>query len=302
MLRWALKISIGNRNKTQRRIGDTAKSLLSWPNWLVAAALAIFLYWPVFKALIAQWFADSDYAYAFFVPIFVAWICLHRWREYGAVAVKPSNSGIAVIAGALLLLIIGSLGADLYLQRVSFPLLAAGLTFYFAGAAMLRLLSFPLGYSLLMIPLPQYLYQQATFPLQLLASRCAALALEVLGVPNWLEGNLLHVPHNQLDVTQACSGIRSLLSLTAVIIAYAYVAGGSWRRRVAAVLAIIPMAVLLNSSRVAFTSAMVYVSGPQWAKGWIHMAVGWVSYGITLVILLTIYEWPGFGRDRSSLA
>jgi exosortase len=186
----------------------------------VLAALALCLYWSTLLHLIAQWWHDPNFSHGFFVPLFSAFVI---WQERGRLArivARPSWSGAGALLLGLAALIVGRLGAELFLDRASMLLVMAGVVILFAGWNLFRAVLFPWAFLLLMIPIPAIVLNQITFPLQLLASQVAATVLPVLGVPVLREGNVIYLAGMALEVAEACSGIRSLMSLLTLAIIY----------------------------------------------------------------------------------
>ncbi len=260
-----------------------------WHLCLLVAVVAL-LYGSVLKDLVLDWVRDPDYGHGFIVPVsagYALWRSRSRWRN---LPLKPSNFGLSVVLAAIALLLVGSLGAELFLTRVSLLLLLAGIVLYLFGWKMLGAVAFPLGYLVLMIPLPSIVYNQVTFPLQLQASRLAAVSLDAVQVPVLREGNLLILPNHTLEVVEACSGIRSLMSLIALAIAYGYLAERrAWVRATLAVL-MIPMAVLSNGFRVFGAGVSTYVLGPEWAEGFFHTFSGWLIFMTALAGMLVAHR------------
>jgi exosortase len=188
----------------------------------VLASLSLWLYGRTLLHLVGQWWQDPNFQHGFIVPLFSAFVI---WRERDRlrhIVVKPSWSGLLVLTFALLVLVVGQLGAELFLARVSLLLLVAGLIILFLGWNLLWALSLPLAFLLLMIPIPAIIFNQITFPLQLLASRFVAATLPLFSVPVLREGNIITLPGITLGVVEACSGIRSLMSLVTLAIIYGY--------------------------------------------------------------------------------
>jgi exosortase len=189
------------------------------------------------------------------------------------------------MAGAVGLLIVGSLGAELFTSRFSLLLLSAGIILFLAGWNTLGAVAFPLAFLVLMIPVPAIIYNEITFPLQLLASRWAASILEVIGVPVLRDGNILVLSNYSLEVVEACSGIRSLMSLTALAVAYGYLADTRRWVRVALVALMVPIALLTNAIRITVAGALAHHFGPAAAEGFLHEFSGWVIF-LSAVLLM----------------
>jgi exosortase len=265
---------------------EVSRENREWLVWSGALfALTCILYEPILKQLIAQWWNDPDYSHGFFVPLisgFVLWQQRARWSR---IEIKPSNFGLVVMIGAIVLLIGGSLGAELFTSRLSLLILLAGIVLFLAGWKTLHSISFPLGFLILMIPLPVLIYNQVTFPLQLLASRVATSWLEWMQVPVLREGNVLILPHYSLEVVEACSGVRSLMTLITLAIAYGYFAESRRWVRYALPLLMIPIAILSNAFRIMGTGLLTYHFGPEVAEGFFHEFSGWIIFLVALVLM-----------------
>jgi exosortase len=201
-------------------------------------------------------------------------------------------------------LAVGVLGAELFLARVSFVLLLAGLIVLFLGVAYLRAVLFPLAVLLLMIPMPTIVFNEVTFPLQIVASKIAAAALPVLGVPVLREGNIINLPTMSLEVAEACSGIRSLLSLITLAAVYGYVTNSRNWLRIALVLAAVPIAIVANSMRIVVTGILGQYGSPHWAEGFFHAFSGWLVFlvSISMLCLLQQILSRGYSERRRSRA
>jgi exosortase len=273
------------------------------PFWQAAilAALSLWLYGPTIYHLVLQWAAtDSDFSHGFFVPLFSAFVLWQERRRLSEIILKPSWSGLAVIAFALCVLVVGRLGAELFLARVSMLLLIAGLVVLFAGWNFFRAVLFPWAFLLLMIPIPTLVFNKITFPLQLLASRIAADVLPLLDVPVLREGNVINLPSMPLNVAEACSGIRSLMSLVCLAIIYGYLMERRIVVRWALALISVPIAVAANSARIVGTGLMVQHWGSERALGFYHIFEGWLVFVACLVLLYLAHLliqliWPDRG-------
>jgi len=252
----------------------------------LVGAVTFFVYLPVVASLVRQWASDDNYSHGFLVVPFAAYFAWRRRRELSALPVRPHWSGLAVVLAGLGLLVAGRLGAELFLARVSLVGLLAGSVLFLYGARHFRLLAFPIAFLLLMIPLPSVVFNQLAFPLQLLASSAGESVLYAAGVPVLREGNILMLPTTTLEVVQACSGIRSLVSLlTLAIILGELTEPRVWARVVLALLAL-PVAIAANAARVAGTGLAAQWIGPRAAEGFFHEFSGWVMFVVAFALLL----------------
>lgn len=257
---------------------------------MVLLGVLTWLYTPVVRHLVEQWWHDPNYSHGFFVPafsLFVIWSERDRLRR---LPLEPSWSGVLVLAFALVVLTAGILGAELFLSRFSFLVAIAGLVVLIYGWNHFRAVFFPWLFLLFMIPIPAIVFNQITFPLQLLASRAAAHALPLLGVPVLREGNIIQLPAMALEVAEACSGIRSLMSLATLAIIYGYLLETRTSIRVVLALASIPIAVIANSLRIVGTGLLVQYWDPDKAQGFFHAFSGWLIFVVSLVMLFLLHR------------
>jgi len=267
--------------------------------WQIAilTLLSLWLYGPTLAHLVSQWWHDPNFSHGFFVPLFSAFVIWQERGRLGQLSLQPSWTGVAIMILALLILVVGQMGAELFLARFSILLLLAGLIVLFLGWNFLRILLFPLAFLVLMIPIPSIVFNQITFPLQLLASRVAAGALPLLGVPVLREGNVIVLPSMPLEVADACSGIRSLMSLGTLAIIYGYLMDRRVVMRVVLALASVPIAVVANSLRIVGTGLLVQYWDPEKAEGFFHAGWGWIIFVISLLALYLLHRvlvaiWP----------
>lgn len=269
-----------------------------WQGLLLVAAMAV-LYAPVIKLLVFQWYNDADYSHGFIVPILSAYLIWARRDKLRQIPLKPSLSGMVVVVGSLGLLFLGSLGAELSLTRISILGTICGLIVYFAGWAMLRAMTFPIAFLLFAIPIPVVIYNEIVFPLQFLASRFATRVLEMLNLfPILREGNVLVLPHMTLEVVEACSGIRSLMSLLALAAGYGYVVERSVAVRWFLVIAMIPLAIISNGTRVMITAIMANYLGRKAAEGFMHEFSGWVIFVVATILFLALHSLINMIRKK----
>lgn len=261
-----------------------------WAQAAIAAGLLVFLYHGIVVALVRDWWNNPDFSHGFFVPLFAGFVVWHRRAKLRTLELRPSWSGLVVIAGALLVLVVGVLGAELFLSRSSLVFLLAGMVIYFAGWQYFRALLFPWAVLFLMIPIPVIVFNQIALPLQFMASRLATWLLGLVGVPVLREGNVINLPSMSLEVVEACSGIRSLVSLITLAVIYGYFAEPKRLLRVALVVAAVPVAVIANGIRIMGTGLLGQYWDPDKAQGFFHEFSGWVIFLLALFILYLIHR------------
>jgi exosortase len=226
--------------------------------------------------------------HGFFVPLVVGFIIWQRREELAEVEVRPNWWGLVVVLFGAVQMMLGTLGVELFTSRAAFVVTVIGSVWFLGGTAILKKLVFPLALLFLMVPIPAVVYNQVTFKLQLLASRLADSSLEILSVPVVREGNILELPNMHLQVVEACSGIRSLLTLTFLSLVYGYLFEKRLWVRVALFMSTIPIAILANGSRITATGILSQVK-PELAEGFFHESTGWILFLISLGLLVVFH-------------
>jgi exosortase len=272
-------------------LAESSAEQTNWHVWsVVLLLLSLLLYWQVLKALALDWFNDPDYGHGVFVPLFSAYILWRDRRRWLRAEIRPNNLGLLIVLAAISLLLFGDLGAELFTARFSFLVLLAGMIVFLTGWKMLRSVLFPLAFLVFMIPIPEILYNQITFPLQLLASRLATFCLEVLQIPVLRDGNILVISNYSLAVVEACSGIRSLISLLALAAAYGYLAEPSRHVRVVLGFLMVPIALITNAIRITIAGVMAHRFGPGTAEGFLHEFSGWIIFLSAILLMFLCHR------------
>jgi exosortase len=254
---------------------------------LVAGAIVV-TYWSVIRGLVDAWSTDDNYSHGFFIVPLAAYFAWERRHRLAQMRVRPSAAGLIIVAGSLMMLIAGIFGAELFLSRVSLLGVIAGAILYLVGWPRLRVLLFPLAFMLLMIPLPAIIFNQIAFPLQLLASHVGEYGVRAANIPILREGNVLILANATLEVAEACSGIRSLVSLLTLGIVFGYFADSrAWVRTVIA-LSAIPVAILANGLRVASAGWAAHYMGQAGVEGLFHEFSGWVVFVVAFLMMLAL--------------
>lgn len=282
------------------RMPDPAVQKTVWWQAAVLAGLVAWLYSSILFRLALQWWTDPNFSHGFFVPAFSIFVLWQNRAKLLALPRSPSSWGLPVIVLGLVTLIVGVLGAELFLSRTSLLILTAGLVIYFLGWNFFRAVLFPWAFLILMIPIPAIIFNQITFPLQLLASKVAASVLPIFGVPVLREGNVINLPEMALEVAEACSGIRSLMSLTTLAIIYGYLMETRTSIRVLLAIASIPIAVAANSLRIIGTGLLVQYWDPDKAEGFFHAFSGWLIFVVSLGMLFLVHKLATLRREPRS--
>jgi exosortase len=271
----------------------------AWGSALIGVLMAA-VYYRVLAKLVTDWWQIPDFSHGFLVPIFAAYLVWTKRTALLETKIAPTWSGIALVFLGLAVLLLGVYGAELFLSRISLVILLAGLVLGFGGWQLLKELRFPLLVLLLAIPIPFIVFNEITLPLQTLASKLASALLPLFGVPVLREGNVIELPAMKLEVAEACSGIRSLMSLFTLAVFYGYFLDKSNLRRVLLALASIPIAIAANALRILGTGLCVQYWDPDKALGFFHEFSGWVMFLVSLGCLYIVHRVMCLFRAKRS--
>jgi exosortase len=250
-------------------------------------------YAEIFSSLVEDWGLNDDYSHGFLVIPVSLYLAYERRASLIAAARRPSWGGLVVLAAGLAMLAVGTFSSQ-FLARLSIVATVLGTTMFVFGREHARILLFPIGFLLLMIPPPGVLYNQFAFSLQLIASSFGEAVLTTAGVPVFREGNVLALPHISLNVAEACSGIRSLMSLGTMTLLYGYYSVPAMPARVLLVAATLPLAIVTNGLRVAATGLVAHYYGEAAALGFFHTFSGLLVFATAfgaLVLLRRAAVW-----------
>jgi exosortase len=247
------------------------------------------LYGNVLGGLVRDWWTDDNYSHGFLIVPLALYFAYARRQELAITPPRPRTvAGGLIILGSLVLLAAGTLGSEFFLSRVSLLGALAGIVLVLYGAEHLRLLIFPIGFLALMIPIPAIVFNQIAFPLQMLASRFGEQVVAGWGLPVLREGNVIVLASTTLEVAEACSGIRSLVSLLTLGVVLGYFTDPRGGVRAAIALATIPIAIVANGLRVAGTGVAAHYFGPAAAEGFFHTFSGWLLFASAFLMLLGV--------------
>jgi exosortase len=273
----------------------------------VCAGSVLLVYRGVLAKLVHDWATDDNYSHGFLIVPAALYLAYERRDLLTRAARQPTAVGLAIILVSLGLLVAGSLGAELFLTRISIVALLLGAVLYIGGWSHARILTFPIAFLLLMIPLPAIVFNEIAFPLQLVASRFGEAALNLFKIPVLREGNVIILANTTLEVAEACSGIRSLISLLTLGILLGYFSDRRILVRTVIALSTIPVAIVANGVRVAGTGIAAQRFGPEAATGFLHTFSGWIVFITAFALLFLIQRAlialaPPANRDAAPAA
>ena len=255
--------------------------------FLFTLALTAYVYYPVLVHMILTWKVDPDYSHGFLIVPLSLYFAYGKTPKLRKAKIEGSWWGAAILAFGVAALCFGVLGGLLTSLRSGFVITLIGLVLLLAGKEVFKILLFPLCFLFLMVPLPQTLVNIIAFPLQLIAANWAVLALQNMGIPSLLEGNIIHLAHTELFVAQACSGLRSLMALLTLGVVFAqFFRPGKLGEQVLLVCSTIPIAIFVNALRVTLTGLLTHNFGREAAGGFIHEFQGMITFSMAFFLLL----------------
>jgi exosortase len=258
--------------------------------FVLLAGCFINLYHYVITRLVRDWYTDDNYSHGFLIIPIAAYFVWERRAKLKEAMRAASNWGLIVVLGSMAILLAGILGSELFLTRLSILGAISGVILFLYGWNHLKILSLPIAFLLLMIPIPAIIFNQIAFPLQLLASRFGEIALVICKVPVLREGNVIHLANTSLEVAEACSGIRSLISLLTLGIVYGYFTDSRLWVRIILSIGSIPIAIAANGIRVAGTGIAAHFYGAAAAQGFFHSFSGWIIFIAAFIMMFVLYR------------
>ncbi|MFH1700820.1 MAG: exosortase/archaeosortase family protein [Candidatus Zixiibacteriota bacterium] len=267
--------------------------------WISFAVLAL-LYMPVLIGLIEVWWADDNYSHGFLIPLISGYLL---WKKRKALAEVPeskgNNPGLLILIFGMLIFVLATAAAEYFTMRASMVITLFGLVWYIFGYRMIRITWFELLFLFFMIPLPYVIYYALTFPMQLYATTITTKILSFVGMSAVQQGNVIHLPGYSLEVAEACSGLRSLISLLALGALYARFTQKTFGRQVFLFLSTIPIAIAANIFRLLFTSVGAYAVSRELAEDFLHELSGMMVFVVAFIML---FIWGAIIKPRKTKA
>ncbi len=283
----------------------TASVMESWRDhrtaWLRAGLMLLPLaamYYDTFLKILADWWQDPNNSHGLLIPPLALYFAWNKRHRFSAEPESPATAaGLILVFGSLLVYFVGRLGAEFFLTRTSAIGLVAGLLLFFHGWRRFRVMAFPLFFLLLAVPIPALIFNTVSIPLQGLASEASAGLLNFCDVPVLREGNVLQLASTSLGVAEACSGLRSLVSLIALAVILGYLRWSGLGQRFLLIAMSVPVALLLNVVRITITGFIAENWSVKYAMGFFHEFSGWVVFVVAFGILYGISAlvqrfWP----------
>lgn len=254
----------------------------------IIVACLVLLYFRILQGLVSDWVRMPDFSHGFLIPIVSLYFVYERRKPLSVLTPSTSWAGFGLLVFGILLYLLGNLATEFFTMRFSMLVVLGGIILFLLGKEYFKALLFPLVFLIFMIPIPSVLMDKITFPMQLFASKVAARSLDLIGIPVLREGNIIQLANTSLEVAEACSGIRSLISLLALSVVFAYFSQNTTWKRIVLVLSTFPIAIIANAARVAGTGILAHHYGDQVAQGFFHGFSGWILFVVAFICLFAV--------------
>ncbi len=245
-------------------------------------------YYPVYPILVKTWLDKSDNSHGALVPFVALYLIWKKRTALQSAEISTSVWGLILLAGSLGIYLLSFLGTVTYTMHLAMVVSLSGIVFYLFGSQVFRILWFPLLFLIFMIPIPESLEKLVSFPLQLLATQISADLIGLFSIPVYREGNMLYFVRSQLEVAEACSGLRAISSLVMLGTLFASLMSISWRRKAVVIFSAIPIALIANVARISGTGFLAHFWGSEMAYGFMHQFSGIVVFVFGLVLMLCV--------------
>lgn len=243
------------------------------------------LYYPIIAGLVGAWSTNGNYSHGYLIPFisgYMVWTVIKDGKLSEPVS---DNAGLFVLILGLCQFLAARVGSEYFLQRASMITVLLGLLWYLAGRKLTKNLTYPVLYLLFMIPFPAIVWDRIAFPMKLLASYLAVRTIGLMGISVLREGNIIYLPNTTLEVADACSGLRSLMSLLALSAAFVFFSHNTKPRKLLLLFSAVPIAILTNIIRLTLTAALAGKYGEEIAQGFMHQFSGWLVFLLGLAML-----------------
>ena len=274
------------------------EKLKNYLPFIILSCLFVILYFTILRELVSEWYNDPNYSHGFLIPVISAYLIWQKKEELKNIKYQKSYLGLAILILGLACYIVGTAAAEFFSVRFSFILVLFGLIFYLFGKDVIKEIWFPVVFLFFMIPIPYVIYYAITFPLQLFSTKAATFLLQLTGFTILRQGNIIHLQNYSLEVVEACSGLRSLMTLSALGAAIAYLTQNKLFSGLLLFVLSVPIAIGANVIRILITAVGAMLISPKFAEGFLHemsglivFMVGFISLGLSGYIINKISNW-----------
>ena len=272
----------------QNRQLKSENTIVPYLKFGIIAGLVIFLYFPELKFTIHEWFDDYQYSHGILIPFVSGYLIWRKREDLRTSIVQPDMKGLIVLLTGISLLIIGYAAYEPFIRRYSLIITIMGLTYFLLGKQISKILLFPVGYLIFMIPMPYIFFRSMAIHLRPINTKAACAVSEFLGIPLVQDGATLYLPNATLQVIDWCTGIQSIIAVSALSVLYANLTQRSIVSKIILVVLAIPLAIMGNIFRIILNIVLAYVFGERVLSGIIHNFQGVINFLCTLVLLFFV--------------
>ena len=271
---------------TKDMLSENVSGVYTNGMFFLIASMFFLLYAPLYSSLVDTWLNDSNHSHGLLVPFVSLYLVWLEWDEIKNLRFSVSKWGLLLLVVSLLVYWGTYIGGLVFPSRFTIVTTLAGLILFNYGWVVFKVLLFPITFLFFMVPVPDTILGLIAFPLQLFVSDVSSQLINWYGIPVYQDGNLLHFASYSFEVTEACSGIRSMYSFLCIAAFCAYLEKSSWINGVILVASAIPLATFVNLIRVTGTGLLANYFGPSVAKGFLHDFSGFVVFGLGILLML----------------
>lgn len=258
---------------------------------LLAFFVMVVAYFPTIIWMYDRWMArDSYYSHGFLIPVVSLALIFWQKEELAEIKWKESPWGMRlIIAGVVMHLLASHPNVRIYfVSGFSMLVLICGLVLYLYGEQIFKRILFPLFFLIFMVPMPLVVINKVSLQLKMFAAELATMVLNNMGIQALRDGSIIKMRHAHVTVDDVCSGLRSLISLTALGSICAYWLKAAMWKRVFLFASTIPIAIITNMCRVVALSAISEIWGTEYAEGFVHDFLGFMVFALAFIMLMAV--------------
>ena len=252
---------------------------------LICCSLLFILFLPTYKVMFSVWQRD-DFTYCYIIPFIVLYLLFEKREELYKTISTPSWLGLLPFITGFLFYWLGELGGEFFSLYFSSWLIITGLFWLYMGWKKLKIIWFPLVFAIAMFPIPNFLYNKISVSLRLISSWLGVEIMQFYGMSAYREGNVIDLGFTQLQVVNACSGLRYLIPLIVLGVLLAYFYKAPYWKKIIIVISTVPLSIITNSFRIALTGCLYEYWGAVAAEGFFHGFSGWFIFMFSFLVLI----------------
>lgn len=264
---------------------EIALKEISWEKWLPFGVIMALLYYNTYMWLITNDWNRDDYSYGYLIPFVFAYLVWENRKVFMAAPVSTTWIGLIPVVTGVCLYCVGKLAGEIFTAYLSSWLIFCGVLLILFGWQKVRQIGFALMMLIFMFPLPHFINNKVTFQLKLMATKLGVWMLQAYNMPAYREGNVIDLGFTQLQVVDACSGLRYALPLLIMGLLVAYLSKIEPWKKIVIVVSTIPISVVVNGLRIASVGILYEYWGPAVAEGFFHDFSGWFIFMTSLAIM-----------------